>query len=242
MAETFDELVTKHTRRELEEMALSYGVESLGGTKSQLAEAILEARKKQESSSMPAMQEKPQEVKMVKEAKVPKEGMIQPAKKGVMAKIAAISNESSEFQRAGREMQDHVRELRSATDKTSKDMAEAERKMLDEGQQRFNAGQAAYKSSLDAQKMKHNESVANFNSDVKNMSSDFQNTGKSIREEGYRNLQQGLNQFRSDVNSQIDENQKAISSFNSGVRGLQDRTNDYREHDLKNYIQDFYYG
>ena len=38
--ETFDELVTKHTRRELEELALKYGIENLGGTKSQLAEFI----------------------------------------------------------------------------------------------------------------------------------------------------------------------------------------------------------
>ena len=45
--ETFDELVTKHTRRELEELALKYGLENLGGTKSQLAEYILEAMKKQ---------------------------------------------------------------------------------------------------------------------------------------------------------------------------------------------------
>ena len=32
--ETFDELVTKHTRRDLEELALKYGLENLGGTKS----------------------------------------------------------------------------------------------------------------------------------------------------------------------------------------------------------------
>jgi len=46
MEETFEELITKHTRRELEEMALKVGVENLGGTKSQLAEAIVEASKK----------------------------------------------------------------------------------------------------------------------------------------------------------------------------------------------------
>jgi hypothetical protein len=48
--ETFDELVTKHTRRELEELALKYGVENLGGTKSQLADSILDAIKNRKIS------------------------------------------------------------------------------------------------------------------------------------------------------------------------------------------------
>ncbi len=46
MSETFEELVTNHTRRELEEMAMKLGVETLGGTKSQLAESILDASRK----------------------------------------------------------------------------------------------------------------------------------------------------------------------------------------------------
>lgn len=46
MEETVEELVTKHTRRELEEMAVKLGIQSLGGTKAQLAESIIEARRR----------------------------------------------------------------------------------------------------------------------------------------------------------------------------------------------------
>jgi len=46
MPETVEDLVTKHTRRELEELALKLGIDSLGGTKAQLAETIVEAMKK----------------------------------------------------------------------------------------------------------------------------------------------------------------------------------------------------
>jgi len=67
--ETFDELVTKHTRRELEELALKYGVENLGGTKSQLADAILEAIKKQKDQPKAAVQPRPKEAPMVEKPK-----------------------------------------------------------------------------------------------------------------------------------------------------------------------------
>lgn len=277
MEETFEELVTKHTRRELEEMAMNYGVENLGGTKSQLAEAIVEARKQKESPK-PAEREMPKRVPMAEKPEIKAVGTakpMRPAKKGVMAKISAINSESSELQRAGRgiretgihEMNDRVREFQSASNSMSRDMAARAKKMTDEGQQRFNANQAAFKSSLDEHKQKLNADLATFKghldaqikenkeaaakldsgareirSATEKMAMDFQKAGKDIREEGYRNLQKGLNEFNSSVNSQIKANQDAISRINSAVRAFQDEVHRYQEQDLKNYIQDFYYG
>ncbi len=264
MEETFEELVTKHTRRELEEMAMKYGVENLGGTKSQLAEALLEAIKKQKESPKPAMQEAPKVVQMVEKQKVSAGRSAHPAKKGVMAKVSAINNKSSEFEIAGRKIRDDgiremgsgIKEFRSATDKMSKDMAEDVRKMLDDGLQRFNDGQEAFKSSLDAQIRENKESAEKFSSGAgeiraatEKMARDFQKAGSDIREDGCRNLQKGLSQFRDNVNSQMKSNQDAISRINSAARDLQGRTkafqdevHRYQEQDLKNYIQDFYYG
>ena len=67
--ETFDELVTKHTRRDLEELALKYGLESLGGTKSQLAEFIIEAMKKQKEAPKPTAHMSPKETSRGRENK-----------------------------------------------------------------------------------------------------------------------------------------------------------------------------
>jgi len=271
MEETFEELVTKHTRRELEEMALKCGAENLGGTKSQLAEAILEAIKKQKESPKPAKQEMSQVVQMVEKPKISTGSTMQPAKNGVMAKISAINSKSSEFQTAGRqireegirEMNKGIREFHSATNTMSKNMANGlkniasdAKKMREDGLQRFNAGQAAFRSDLNSQIKENKEAISKFNSgarDIKSateqMSRDFQKAGKDMRDDGFRNLQNGLSQFRSDVNSQVKSNLAAISKIDTAARDLQGRAKAfhdavfrYQEQDLKNYTRDFYYG
>ncbi|MFB3765606.1 MAG: hypothetical protein ACE14P_10230 [Methanotrichaceae archaeon] len=271
MEETFEELVTKHTRRELEEMALSCGAENLGGTKSQLAEAILEAIKKQKESPKPAKQEKPQVVQMVEKPKISTGSTMQPAKNGVMAKISAINSKSGEFQTAGRQMREEgirkmnkgIKEFHSATDTMSKNMtaslrniASDAKKMQEDGLQRFNAGQVAFKNDLNLQIKENSEAISRFNSgagEIKSatdkMAKEFQKAGKDMREDGFRNLQNGLSQFRSDVNSQVKSNRDAISKIDAAARDLQgrakafhDEIHRYQEQDLKNYTRDFYYG
>lgn len=260
MEETFDELVTKHTRRELEEMALKYGVENLGGTKSQLADAILDAMKKYKDASKSAVLEKPKIAEKPKMA----ERSVSHGKKGVMAKVAATEGKAAEFQKAGREIREEgiremskgVRELRSATDKMSREMKSGANKMLEDGRQRFNAGQAEFRRNLDAQIKENRESSTKFHaasgeirSSTEKMSREFQKAGKDIRDEGCRNLQQGLNQFRDNLAAQMNENREAVSRIGSAARELQgraasfqDEIHRYQEQDLKNYIRDFYYG
>ena len=271
MDETFEELVTKHTRRELEEMALNLGAENLGGTKSQLAEAILEAIKKQKESPKPAKQEMPKVVQMVDKPKVSTGSTMPHGKNGVMARISAINSKSSEFQTAGRQMREEgirkmnkgVREFHSATDTMSKNMATDLRNiasdakaMREDGLQRFNAGQVAFRNDLNFQIKENSEAISKFNSGAREiksatdqMSKDFQKAGKNIRDEGISNLQNGLRQFRSDVNSQVKSNRDAISKIDASARDLQgrakalhDEIHRYQEQDLKNYTRDFYYG
>ena len=92
--ETFDELITKHTRRDLEELALKFGLENSGGTKSQLAESILEAMKKQKEPPAstpqvsPIPQVSPKEAPMIEKSK-PAAKVATVGKKGVMAKVTA---------------------------------------------------------------------------------------------------------------------------------------------------------
>lgn len=268
MEETFDELVTKHTRRELEEMALKYGVQTFGGPKAQLAEAILEAAKKQKEMSQPAAQEGSKEATpkqtIAAEKPKPKDGQPSVGKRGVMAKAAAIDNKSRELQKAGRsireegikEMTKSVKEFQSSVGKMSKEMHSEARKMLEDGQQRLNAGLTEFRRATDDQIRENRDAIAKFNSGAREirsstetMSKELQRAGKRIREEGYKNLQNGLSSFRNSVDAQIKENQAAISRIDSATRELIGRANSFQEEirryqgqDLQNYIKDFYYG
>jgi len=261
--ETFDELVTKHTRRELEEMALKLGVENLGGTKSQLADAILEAFKRQRAQPKSATMASPKEAPMV-EKPTPVTKPVPTGVKGVMAKAAAIDSKTAEVQKAGkaireegiRRMNKRVEEFNGACDWMSREMRSNAHKMMEDGRQRFESGQAEFRQSLDAQIKENREAISNIRAEAgrlrsseEEMAREFQRAGRNIRDSGYKNLQKGLSEFRKGVDSQIQENQKAILHMNSAARELQNRAasfqgeiNRYQEQDLKNYIRDFYYG
>ncbi|MHB8119110.1 MAG: hypothetical protein ACYDHX_10355 [Methanothrix sp.] len=261
--ETFDELVTKHTRRDLEELALKYGLENLGGTKSQLAEYILEAMKKQKEPPKPIPQVSPKEALMSEKPKA----AAKPAgfgKKGVLAKANAIDNKAAGLKKAGKEIRDEgiremtksVKEFQSAGNTMSRNMHSEAQKMIEDGQKRFNQGQVQFKRSIDAQIKENLEATAKLHtgareivSSQEKMSREFQKAGKNIRDEGCRNLQNGLAKFQSNLFSQIKENREAVSRLNSGARELQVRAasfqneiHKYQEQDLKNYVRDFYYG
>jgi len=235
--ETFDELVTKHTRRELEELALKYGVENLGGTKSQLADAILEAIKKQKDQPKAAVQPRPKEAPMVEKPK-PTAKPVGIGKKGVMAKSAAINSKATEIREQG------IR--------VSKEMQTEARKMIEDGQQRFQLGQAEFRRSLDAQMKENQEAEAKFRRSLDAQMKENQeaeakfNSGvraiRSSQETMSRDFQNGLNRFRSDLDAQIKENREAISRLNSGARELHNEIQRYQEQNLKSYIRDFYYG
>jgi hypothetical protein len=261
--ETFDELVTKHTRRELEELALKFGLENLGGTKSQLAESILEAMKKQKEPPKSTPQVSPKEASMIEKPKA----AAKPAgfgKKGVLAKANAIDNKAADFKKAGRDIRDEgiremtkaVKEFHAAGNMLSRNMHSEGQKMIEDGQKRFNQGQVQFKQSIDAQIKENSEATAKLHSGAREirssqekMSREFNKAGKSIRDDGYRNLQNGLAKFQSNLFSQIKENREAVSKLNSGARELQGRAasfqneiHKYQEQDLKNYVRDFYYG
>jgi len=200
MVETFEELITKHTRRELEDMALKIGIENLGGTKSQLAEAIIEAYKKAKPPApkveplRPAVQEKPKEVQekpkevplVIEQKKQPKAVPIKPlGTKGVMAKAAA-------------------------SDKFSKDAAKAGKDLRDEGLRNLKNGLAKFNSAVDAQTKENKDASFKFNggvrqiqadsdrlaSDMKANAKDIDNRSKKMVEDGVKRFQAGQAEFK----------------------------------------------
>ncbi len=245
--ETFDELVTKHTRRDLEELALKYGLQNLGGTKSQLAEFILEAMKKQKDlpktetakpeAPKPTPQVSPKEAPMIEKPKSAAKSASF-GKKGVLAKANAINNKAADFKKAGqdirnqgiREMTQAVNEFQTAGSMMARNMNFEAQKMIEDGQKRFNQGQVEFKRSIDAQVKENREAISRMHSAARDMissqeklSRDMQKAGKNIRDDGCRNLQKGLARFNSSLDSQIKENREAASRLYSGARVLQGR-------------------
>ncbi len=238
MEETVEELVTKHTRRELEEMAVALGIQNLGGTKAQLAESIIERRKAAQEVAKevkPAevevaevskeMPEKKEEVKIEVQEKVLSEG------KGVLAKRAEMRRKSEELISAG-----------SAIRR--------------EGVSRMSKSVSALKKAIDEQISDNKKGMAKIRTGVRQMklsigktADDFKKAGERIREDGRRNLSEGLREFKADLDKQIKENREAVSKINSGAKelharaiGFEEKIRQYAEQDFGKYIRDFYYG
>ena len=265
--ETFDELVTKHTRRDLEELALKYGLESLGGTKSQLAEFIIEAMKKQKEGPKPAAHMSPKETSVVEKTKNDVIAKVTPmveksksqtksagfGSKGVLAKANAINNKATDLKKAGKDIRDEgirnmtksVKEFHAASNILSRNMHSEAQKMIEDGQRRFDQAQMQFKRSIDAQIKENSDAVARMHSGAheivssqEKMAREFQKAGKNIRDEGCRNLQNGLAKFQSNLNSQIKENREAVSRMYSGARELQGRAASFQNEILRYQEQD----
>ncbi len=146
MSETFEELVTNHTRRELEEMAMKLGVEALGGTKSQLAESILDASRKATPKNVaePVSWEHPREATpTVEKPKAAAKAQIL-GKTGVMAKISAANKTAGELEKAGKEIRE-------------------------EGIRKMTNGIAEFNKGVDSQVKENKEAVAMINSGVRDI-------------------------------------------------------------------------
>ena len=146
--ETFDELITKHTRRDLEELALKFGLENSGGTKSQLAESILEAMKKQKEPPKSTPQVSPKEAPMIEKSK-PAAKVATVGKKGVMAKVTAMNSKTAEMKQGIAVFQKSV-----AVQSKENHMAAA----------KIHSGAKAIQSGIDAQIKENREAVSRLNS------------------------------------------------------------------------------
>jgi hypothetical protein len=226
--ENFDELMSKRTRRELEELALKYGIESLGGTKSQLAEFILEAMKKQKEppkstpqvrqeppKSAPQMRQEPpkftpqvspKEASMIEKPK----SAVKPAgfgKKGVLAKANAINNKAADLKKAGKEIRDEgiqemttaVKEFHAAGKTLSRNMHSEGQKMIEDGQERFNQGQVQLKRSIDAQIKENLEATAKLHSGAREIVSSQEKMSREFQTAGKNIRDEGYRNLQNGV-------------------------------------------
>ena len=213
--ETFDELMTKHTRRELEELALKYGIENLGGTKSQLAEYILETIKKQKEPPTstpqvsptlqvsPIPQVSPKEAPMIEKSK-PAAKVATVGKKGVMAKVTAINSKTAEMKQ----------------------------------------GIAVFQKSVAVQSKENREAAAKFNSGVKTLQKENHEAAAKIYsgiDAQIKENHEAAAKIYSGVKTLQKENHEAAAKIYSGARAIQSQI-DAQITEMKNYTSDFYYG
>lgn len=204
MEETVDELVSKHTRRELEEMALQTGVESLGGTKAQLAEMILEVKRAAKVEKAPpeetpaeALEAAPKEAPKAAPKVTTKEARkeVIAGKHGVHAKSQAITSMGAELQAAG--------------------MA-----IREEGIAEMTKSVSAFRKDTDSQIAENKKAVANIHSSSDRMSKEFRKAGQDIRDNGTREMRKAISRFNDQVKAQMGANEDAAQRMQAEAGDL----------------------
>ena len=235
MEETVDELVSKHTRRELEEMALQTGVESLGGTKAQLAEMILEVKRAAKVEKSPpeetpaeALEAAPKEAPKAAPKVTTKEARkeVIAGKHGVHAKSLAITSMGAELQAAG--------------------MA-----IREEGIAEMTKSVSAFRKDTDSQIAENKTAVANIHSSVRQMQSssdrmskEFRKAGQDIRDNGTREMRKAISRFNDQVKAQMGANEDAAqrmqaeagdlrAAMDKKSRGMQKAGKDLRDQGIR---------
>ncbi|MGD9911989.1 hypothetical protein [Methanothrix sp.] len=206
-------------------MAVKLGIQSLGGTKAQLAESIVEARRRAQpqiaESGTAEVQVKPEEQKGVPEKAAEVKPQVSPEVppvvpgKGVRARQEAMRRKSSELRSAGVAIRE-------------------------EGVSRMAKSVNALKKSIEGQVTENKKGIAKIRTGVRQMklsinktSDELRKSGERIREEGARELNEGLRRFRADLDSQIRKNRDAVSRMGSGaaeIRSAMDKMSvDFRK-------------
>lgn len=228
MPKTAEELAARHTRRELEGMAEKLGIEALViGTKTRLAESILEARKKAEKAGgeLPKPRETPDAAAPVKAQ--PKKPPI--GKKGVLAKRATIDAQIKENAVAADMVGAGVKELQKGIKDTRSDMDKNAKDMLQEGTANLQKGINRMHKSIAAQ-IKENEKA-----------SSKMGTGVKEMQKGIKEMQSAIDNKTADIQNGVKEIYSGVKEIQKGIREMEADFRDFRN-ETANYINDFYYG
>jgi hypothetical protein len=214
MSETFEELVTKHTRRELEEMAMKLGVEPLGGTKSQLAESILDASRKAtpKYEAEPVSRERPREATPMDKPKAAAKAQFL-GKAGVMAKISAANKTAGELENAGKEIREEgIRKMTNGIAEFNK-VVQSQVKENKEAAAMMSSGVLALQAEANR-----------LSGEMKEKSKDLHERSRKMLEDGIQKFEAGQADFKKSLDVQKKSNEDSVAKFNSGVRDLHSST------------------
>jgi soluble cytochrome b562 len=228
MEEFPDELIAKYTRKELEAMAIDLEITTVGlSTKAQLAEAIFETKRKMEETEAEPAEKAAEAVpaEMAAEAEpsekaaeaVPAEKVtkvtLQVGGKGVLAKMAAVENES-------RSMHDKALAIQKAG-----------QNMRREGAEQMRARVSEMERGIEEQVKENQRSIKNFDRGVREILTDIDKesrlmrekasaihkAGQDMRQEGFEEMRARVSEMRKGIEEQVKENQRSIKNFDRGV-------------------------
>jgi methyl-accepting chemotaxis protein len=221
-------------------MALKLGIDSLGGTKAQLAETIIEASKKAMQKEASKQMEPIKMVASLADADATKK----PMEKEAPRAPAPMIEKPKEFVKVRPVGTKGVLAKAHAAEKASEELQKAGREIREEGIRAMNKGIVEFRNDLDAQIGENLEAIANLNNGAKEirsemgqMSRDMQKFGKDLREDGMRKMNKGVSALRREVNSQISENLEAAANLNKGAEAIHSEA-DQMSRDMQKFGKD----
>jgi post-segregation antitoxin (ccd killing protein) len=222
------EMLMKHTRSELVEMAEKLGINIAGVAKMNIADSIVKARK---TAEKPAAKEASKQRTEASKTEVPRKAQFKShiGKKGVFAKRDAISAQMGVNAEAVAAIGTGVMEMQTSIKDMTFGMNKFAKKIQQEGSAKLHKGVDEMQKSINAQ-IKSNEKAA-------------AKMGTGIKE-----MHKGVQELRSAFDDKTHEFQICIKEMHSGVKEIQTGIHEMEarfgefQNETANYIKDFYYG
>ncbi len=226
------EVLLKRTRSELSEMADKLGINTVGISKTKIADFIFEARKKTEKA--PAKEaskpraEAPKAGKAFKAQPKPHIGT-NIGKKGVFAKRAAISAQMDVNAEAVAAIGTGVKEMQTSINNMMFAMDKNAKKMRQEGSAKLHKGVDGMQKNINAQTKLNEKAAAKMGTGIKEMHKGIQDLQSAFDEKTHQ-LQIGVKEMHS-----------GVKMIQKGIHQMESKFGEYRN-ETADYIKDFYYG
>ncbi len=231
MKETPEELL-KRTRSELSDMAEKLGIDTVGISKTKIADFIFEARKKTEKApAKEASKPRAEAPKAKKAFKVQPKPHIGTniGKKGVFAKRAAISAQMDVNAEAVAAIGTGVMEMQTSINNMMFAMDKNAKKMRQEGSAKLHKGVNEMNKGINTQIKDNEKAAAKMGTGIKEMHKGIQDLQSAFDEKTHQ-LQIGVKEMHS-----------GVKTIQKGIHQMETKFGEYRN-ETADYIKDFYYG
>jgi len=233
------EVLLRHTRGELSEMAEKLGIDTAGISKSKIADLIFEARKKTEKTTAKEASkpraEAPKVEKSFKAKPMPHIGT-NIGKKGVFAKRAAISAQMDINADAVAAIGTGVMEMQNSIINMMAGMDNFAFEMRKEGSENLLKGVNVMHKGVD-------EMQKGFKAQIKVNEKAAVKMGTGIKEmhKGIQDLQSEFDDKTHQFQIGVKEMHSGVKMIQKGIQQMETKFGEYRN-ETANYIKDFYYG
>jgi hypothetical protein len=201
------EMLMKHTRSELLEMAEKLGINTVGVAKMNIADSIVKARM---TAEKPAAKEASKQKTKASKAEVPHKAQVKPhvgmniGKKGVFAKRAAISAQMGANAEAAAAIGTGVMEMQKSIEDMTSGMNKFAKKVQQDGAAKLQKGVDEMQKSINAQTKLNEKAAAKMETGIKEMHS------------GVKVIQKGINQMETIFGEYRNETANYIKDFYYG--------------------------